>query len=621
MSATIRGTISITSLGWGYLRSEEMEEDVKIDASLLNTALHGDEVEAFLLPGRKGEKKHGKVKKIIKRAKKSFVGTIEKKEGKSYAFLIPDDPKMYKDIFIPQGKVKERDKVLVDLVCWDDPKKNPEGKVVQVIGKKGDNETELHSIVLEKGLPIGFKKEAEKEAKRIKEKSFDVAKRKDFRDIPTFTIDPEDAKDFDDALSLRKIKNDLYEVGVHIADVSHYVEEGSNLDKEARERAFSIYLVDRTIPMLPEVLSNGICSLKPNEDRVAFSVVFQMKEDGTIINSWTGETVIRSQKRFNYKEAQDVLDKKEGPFFQELSFLKKTAEKLRKERIKRGALRIEDEELLFHLDVDGRPLYVFKKEHLFTHNLVEEFMVLANREVAKKFNTLYRVHEPPDTEMIEKLLSFLANFGYQIKIKGETISSSELNDLFEKIKGKDEEFLVKTAVLRSMSKAVYSIKNKKHFGLALDEYMHFTSPIRRYADLLIHRIVKKKLKGKKVNPQKYEKLAEEISRRELDVLDAERASIAYKQVEYMLKKVGETFEAIISGVTNSGIFVQEIETKAEGMISVSEMDDDYYLLDEETYALIGTRKKKRYALGDKIKVKLAGGSLEMRQLDFIFPKK
>ncbi len=597
-----------------------MEEDVKIDTSFLNTALHNDEVEVVLFPKKKGEKQCGEVMKVIKRAKKRFVGTVEKKKGKSYAFFIPDDPKMYTDIFIPRNNVKEKTKVLVEIVNWDDPKKNPEGRVIQVIGKKGDSDAELHSIVLEKGLAVDFPRKIKEDAKKAKKKIFDEKKRRDFRDVPTFTIDPEDAKDFDDALSIKKTKEGVYEVGIHIADVSYYVTEGSKIDQEARERAFSIYLVDRTIPMLPEILSNDICSLRPNEDRAAFSAVFNIKGDGSVIDSWFGETVIRSQRRFTYKEAQNILDAKKGEFYKELSDLAKIAENLIKKKNKRGSLKIEDDELFFELDHDGRPLSVFCKEHLFTHNLIEEFMVLANAEVAKKFNTLYRVHEKPDKEKINNLFSFLSGLGYNINMKGEEITSSEINDLFEKVKEKDEEFLVKKNVLRSMAKAAYSTKNKKHFGLALKEYTHFTSPIRRYADLLVHRIVKKKLKGERVKADSYEKVAQEISLRELDVLDAERSSVAYKQVEYMLEKVGETFDAIISGVTSFGIFVQEMEVKAEGRISIRDMDDDYYILDEETYSLIGTRKRKRYSLGDKVKVKLAGGSTETRQLDFVLKK-
>jgi ribonuclease R len=620
MSKKVTGTITITSLGSGYLKSDELEEDVKIDASLLNTALHKDEVEVALLAGKEGEKQYGEVVKVIERAKTRFVGTIEQKKGEKYAFLIPDDQKMYVDIFIPNNDIKSKTKALVEIVKWDDSKKNPEGKVIQTIGKKGDNDAELHSIVLEKGLSIDFPGKVKGEAEKIKEKTIDIKNRRDFRNVTTFTIDPEDAKDFDDALSFVKIENGLYEIGVHIADVSYYVKEGTKLDEEARKRAFSIYLVDRTIPMLPEVLSNGVCSLRPNEDRATFSAVFKMKKDGTVVDTWFGETVICSDRRFTYKEAQNILDDKEGEFYEELSTLAEIAKKLQEGRQKDGALRIEDDELFFKLDKNGKPISVYRKEHLFTHNLIEEFMVLANRNISKKFNTLYRVHEKPDRDMINNLLSFLLKIGHKIVLKGKEVTSAELNELFEKVKGKDEEFLVKTAVLRSMCKAEYSTKNKKHFGLAAEEYTHFTSPIRRYADLLVHRIVKKKLRGEKVNPVDYEKVAREISLTELDVLDAERSSISYKQVEYMLEKVGETFNAIISGVTSFGIFVQEIETKAEGMVSIRDMDDDYYMLDEETYSLIGSRKKKRYTLGSKVKVKLAGGSLESRRLDFIFPK-
>ncbi len=621
MAKTVKGIISISSIGTGYVRSEEFEEDIKIEASFLNTALHNDEVSVALFPKKKGEKQQGEVVNIIKRAKKRFVGVIEKKKNKKYAFLVPDDKRMYVDIFLPKNRVKNKSKALVEIVNWKDKKKNPEGKVIKTIGKKGENDTEINSIVLEKGLSIDFPGKVEKEAKDLKKKITDTKNRKDFSNAVTFTIDPEDAKDFDDALSVRKIEDDLYEVGVHIADVSNYVKEKTELDKEAQKRAFSIYLVDRTIPMLPEVLSNDICSLKEKEERVAFSAVFKIKKNGDIVERWFGETVIFSDKRFTYKEAQEVLDKKKGKFLKELSFLAEIAKNLRKERIKNGALMIEDDELFFKLDHDGRPISVYRKEHFFTHNLVEELMILANREVAKRFKTLYRVHDKPDKETIDNLLTFLSNLGYKVRVEKKDISSTEINKLFKDIKGKNEEFLVKSAVLRSMAKAEYSIKNKKHFGLALDEYMHFTSPIRRYADLLMHRIVKKKLRGEKTNPKRYEDVAREISFRELDVLDAERNSIAYKQVEYMLNKVGEEFDAIIAGVTNFGFFVQEIETKAEGMVSIRDMDDDYYIFDEENYSLIGTRKRKRYSLGDKIRVRLVGGNIETRQLDFTIPKK
>jgi ribonuclease R len=619
MSQKIKGVISITASGCGYLKTDNQEEeDIKINASLLNTALHNDEVEVVLLPKKEKERQHGEVVSVLKRAKERFVGRIDRKNGKSFGFLIPDDSRMYVDIFIPNidKSINKNKKVLVEIEKWEDSKKNPEGKIVKVIGDKGVNDVELESIVLEKGLEIDFPSQVEKEAKNIEKKGFDPKNRRDFRSDPVFTIDPEDAKDFDDALSVKDIGGGLYEVGVHIADVSYYVKEGSKIDKEARKRAFSIYLVDRTIPMLPEVLSNNLCSLMPDKDRATFSAVFKMKENGEVVDSWFGEGVICSKRRFSYKEAQNILDNKEGEFYKELSILAKIAEHLKKERMDAGALSIEEDELFFELDHNGKPISLYRKEHLFTHNLIEEFMVIANKTVAEKFNTLHRIHDNPDRKTISSLIAFLLGLGYRINIKGDEISSAEINKLFQDIRGKDEEFLVKNMVLRAMSKAKYSTMTKKHFGLALDKYMHFTSPIRRYADLVMHRIVKKKLRNEKVKPENYEEVAREISLRELGVLDAERASVSYKQVEYMADKVGKEFQVIISGVTSFGIFVQEIETKAEGMISIRDMDDDYYVLDEESYSLIGTRKRKRYALGSKIKAKLVEADQENRRLNF-----
>ncbi len=616
----IKGVINVTVSGCGYVSSDEIEEDVRIDPLLLNTSLNGDEVEVLLHPSKKGENSQGEVVKVLKRKKIRFVGTIERRKGQNFSFLVPDDERVYVDIFIPDNKAKNGTKALVEIVKWDSQKKNPEGKIIEVIGKKGDNDAELHSIVLEKGLSIDFPEEVKKEAENMAKMGVSSEQRRDFRTIPTFTIDPQDAKDFDDALSVREIGGGQYEVGVHIADVSHYVKEGSVLDKEARKRAFSIYLVDRTIPMLPEILSNDICSLMPNKERSAFSAVFIMDRNGNIKDKWFGETVIRSDKRFTYKEAQNVIDRKNGDYFKELSFLSGVAEVFRKERTKRGALDFDDDELLFSLDHDGRPLFVYKKEKLFTHKLVEEFMILANREVASSFGILYRIHEPPKENSIKSLVSFLSKMGHSVNIDSSKTTSRELNKMFLELEGKQEEFLVKSVVLQSMSKAAYSVKNKKHFGLALDKYTHFTSPIRRYADLLIHRIIKKKLKGKKVNANDYAKVAEEISMRELDVLSAERDSISYKKVQYMMEKVGDIFEGVISGVTRFGVFVRLSDTHAEGLVSIRDMEDDYYILDEETYSLIGTRKNKRYSLGDTIKVKLIGGSIETRRLEFVFKR-
>lgn len=614
----VKGVINVTMSGSGYVSSEELEKDVRIDPLLLNTALDGDEVEALIHPEKKGENLQGEVIKVLKRKRTRFVGTLESKKGQKFSFLIPDDKRVYADIFIPDSRAKSGNKALVEIIKWDDQKKNPEGKIIKVIGKKGDNDAELHSIVLEKGLPIEFSKEVEEEAKKIAKNSDSSEKRKDFRHVCTFTIDPEDAKDFDDAFSVKDIGNGDFEVGVHIADVSHYVKKGTLLDEEARKRAFSIYLVDRTIPMLPEVLSNDACSLMPDKDRNAFSAVFVMNKEGKVKERWFGEALIRSNRRFTYKEAQDILDRKKGEFFKELHFLSLVSERFRKQRTERGALDFDDDELQFSLDHDGRPLFVYKKEKLFTHKLVEEFMILANREVASTFGVLYRVHESPKENAMKSLVSFLSKIGHMASMDVSEVTSRELNEMLTMVEGKKEEFLVKSVVLQSMSKAAYSVKNKKHFGLALKEYTHFTSPIRRYADLLVHRIVKEKIKGRNVNAGDYAKVAEEISLRELDVLSAERDSISYKKVQYMMEKIGEVFEGVISGVTRFGIFVRLSETHAEGLVSIKDMEDDYYILDEETYSLIGTKKNKRYSLGDTVKVKLVGGSIETRRLEFVF---
>ena len=611
----IQGVMSITASGYGYVSSDELEEDVKIDPLFLNTALHKDEVEILLYPQKKGDKPQGEVLKVLKRNKTKFVGTIERKKGQRFAFLIPDDERMYMDIFIPDSKVKDGSKVFVEIVSWESNKKNPQGKVLKVIGRKGDNDAEINSIVLEKGLSIEFPPEVEEEASKLT--TFNNEERRDFRGVTTFTIDPKDAKDFDDAISVKELDGGDYEVGVHIADVSYYVKEDTALDEEARKRAFSIYLVDRTIPMLPEVLSNNICSLMPKKDRLAFSAVFKLDKKGRVKEKWFGETIICSDQRFTYKEAQKILDDKSGKFFKELSFLAEVAKSLREERVQRGAVDFDDSEVQFELDQRGIPLFIYKKEKLFVHKLIEEFMVLANREVATNFGELYRVHETPKKSSIEGLVSFLSKIGYKIKVEGNTITSNELNDLFARLKGKKEEFLVKSVVLQSMSKAVYATKNKKHFGLALDKYTHFTSPIRRYPDLMIHRVVKKKLKGESIKKD-YSKVAMEISLRELDVLSAERDSVAYKQVQYMMEWVEEKFEAIISGVTRFGVFVRITDNYAEGLVSIRNMEDDYYVLDEETYSLIGTKKNKRYSLGDVVKVKLIGGSVETRRLEFVF---
>lgn len=644
----IAGIISITSMGVGYVTVAGLEEDIQIQPQFLNTALHGDEVDISLFPKVEGEKLTGEVVEILKRAKMDFVGTIDKKDGSAFAFIKTDDKRMYMDIFISPASVKNFGeakpaqakklqsgyKALVKIKDWKDPKKNPEGEIVKILGKKGDNDTEMESIIVEKGFQSEFPHKVEKEAEALEKKSKpipqkDIDERRDFRNITTFTIDPEDAKDFDDAISFREISAGLFEIGVHIADVSHYVREGTELDKEAIHRGVSIYLVDRTIPMLPEVLSNDICSLNPREDKLTFSAVLMMTANGEIKDIWLGRTVINSDKRFVYEEAQEVMDNGNGEYFDELDCLNKLAKIFKGKRMAMGAIDFESSEVKFKLDTKGRPIDIVEKPRLDVHKLVEEFMILANKEVAtylseeiKKISkgaSIYRIHDVPKKESIDELLVFLRMLGHEIEMKGEYISSKELNDVFEKIKGSPEESLVKTAAMRSMAKAIYSTKNIGHYGLALENYTHFTSPIRRYADLLVHRILAKHLKGDSLTAEEvawHHSLAMGLSRREIDAVEAERSSVAYKQTEYMMERVGKTYTGIINGITNWGIFVEESHTKSSGMVKLKDMKDDFYVLNKETYSLVGQRTKKKYSIGDEVKIKVAGADLERKTIDF-----
>ena len=634
-----KGIIGITSKGTGYVTSAGFDMDIQIEPQFLNTALHGDEVEFFVFPQIEKERLDGEIIRVLWRAKMEFVGTVDKRKGSAISFIVPDDKRMYTDIFISpaeSGRVRNNWKVLVRIIKWDDPKKNPEGRIVKVLGKKGDNDAEMESIVLEKGFQMKFPPKVEKEAELLGKISKpiprkDIDGRRDFRRITTFTIDPEDAKDFDDALSFKKVSDDVFEIGVHIADVSHYVKEGGRLDEEARRRGVSIYLVDRTIPMLPEVLSNDICSLNPGQDKLTFAAVLTMSSGGHIQKAWLGRTIINSNKRFAYEEAQKALDEKKGEYYDELNRLNELAKILRGKRMKMGALDFDKEEVKFKLDAKGKPLSVAQKPRLDVHKLVEEFMILANKEVAsylsrevKRINkgaSIYRIHGAPKKEAIDELLFLLRMLGHEIEVKGENISSKELNEIFEKIKGKPEESLVKTVAMRSMAKAIYSIRNIGHYGLALENYTHFTSPIRRYADLLVHRILERHLKGGHLRSQEiawHHNFAAELSQREIDATDAERSSVAYKQVEYMLGKTGHVFEGVISGITTWGVYVEESRTKASGMVKFKDMKDDFYVFSKETYSLVGTRRKRKYSVGDKVKIKIIGGDLERKILDYIF---
>lgn len=620
--------------GNGYFSHPDLKDEIEIPHEYLNTALNGDTVEVDI------EKK--RVRKIIQRAKTRFVGRAET-EGK-YTFIVPDDAKMYRDILVVKKdskRAKEGYKVVIEMEPWTDAETNPQGHIVEVLGKAGEHETEMRSIVLSKGFDIDFPEEVTKEARNI-QLTIDEAGRRDMRGVLTCTIDPIDAKDFDDALSIKFLDDGNYEIGIHIADVSHYVREGSALDKEALNRGFSIYLVDRTIPMLPLELSTDICSLNPNEDRLAFSAVFTMTPEGHVLDRWFGKTIIHSDKRFSYEEAQEILDAQKGDLLTELQTLNILAKKLQTKNAQTGAIDFETDEIRFELNEDMIPVKIYKKERLDTHKLVEEFMLLANREVAEHmyhvYNKkdketrpgvadkgsgepfIYRVHELPNEEKIETLTQLLKALGYNVKIGRKDITPKDITKILNMVSGKPEESFIKTATIRSMAKAIYSTKNFGHFGLAFQYYTHFTSPIRRYSDLLVHRLLQKELQGmpedSKETPR-YQKLAMQTSENEVRAADAERDSIKYKQVEYMKEHIGETFDALISGVTEYGLYVQDKITLAEGLLHISALGDDFYEYNEKTYSLIGRKNKKVFRLGDSIQVKLTKADLEKRQLDFV----
>lgn len=627
----LEGTISISSKGTGYVTTETEKNDIEIDARYLNTALHFDRVSIILHP-KKGDKIKGEVVGILKRAKSGFAGVIEKERDLYY--LHPDDTKMYVDILIPNKSLngaKTGDKVFGKITYWKDANKNPEGKIEKVLGKPGKNDVEMEAISLEKGFDFKLSHRVENEAKRIKNQGIneqDFKNRKDFRKTLTFTIDPSDAKDFDDAISFKELDGGLYEIGVHIADVSHYVKRGSELDNEAKKRGTSVYLVDRTIPMLPEILSNDLCSLLPHTDRLVMSAVFVMDKNAHIKSEWFGKAIIHSKKRFTYEEAENSIKEPSLPYHRELSILNNIAKKLTKERFERGAVSLEQEEVKFVLDKDGVPIKVIKKERGDSNKLIEEFMLLANKKVAEKMSKesggkgvfVYRVHDKPSEEKTGDLLIFLHSLGYKVSLIKGMIPSKELNAILEDLSGKDEKDAVHRAVIRSMAKAVYSTKNIGHYGLAFPHYTHFTSPIRRYPDIVVHRILLENLSGRKIGQDKikeYEEISINSSMQEKLASDAERASIKYKQVEYMSKRIGKKYEGIISGIKEWGLYIEEKETKCEGLVRMRDLSDDFYIFNEKKMELVGEKKKKRYRLGDRVKIKVKAVDLERKTIDYI----
>lgn len=651
----IEGIITTTAKGFGFVSVGEdspRENDIRIEAGFLNTALPRDRVKVRLNAKMGDIQQTGEVVEILSRSKITFVGTIDQENGTT--FLIPQDTRIYVDFLIPNPPHDQKltgKKVLVRLSDWTDPKKNPTAEVIEILGQAGDNETEIRAIVLDKGLQMELPEEIHREAESLKKNAptfieDEAKKRRDFRNVVTFTIDPVDAKDFDDAISFQTLPNGDIEIGVHIADVSAYVKPHSAIDEEARIRATSIYLVDRVIPMFPEVLSNDLCSLNEKEDKLVFSAVFTLDQntatdpDKKVIvkDSWFGRGIINSAKRFTYENAQEILDRGAGLFYDELNTLNIIAKKLARQDRDEGAISFEHEEVRFELDANKKPIRVYTKTFQDTNKLVEMFMLLANKKVAEFVSLklgdkngklahpdhendlfVYRVHDEPKAERLIELAKFVAGLGYKLPIKEGRVSSTDINKFLEQVKGKPEEKMLNTATVRTMAKAIYSIHNIGHYGLAYEHYTHFTSPIRRYPDVMVHRILAHFLADEKVSKEEmeeYRRLTIHSSEMEKLAADAERASIKFKQAEYMNERVGMEFDGTISGVAEWGVFVEEDETKCEGLIRISDLGNDYYIFEREKYRIVGKQSHERFTLGDKIKIRVKAVDLEKKSIDY-----